>query len=78
MQKSVPQSPKTQQPASRRAKVCPQNSSTHQPASRRAKGDDNDDNDDHDLKGNELTAKGGEQNKSIKLTRTLTYLLMSC
>ena len=42
------------------------------------KGDDNDDNDDHDLKGNELTAKGGEQNKSIKLTRTLTYLLMSC
>ena len=60
MQKSVPQSPKTQQPASRRAK-----------------GDDNDDNDDHDLKGNELTAKGGEQNKSIKLSQTYTYLLVS-
>ena len=49
----------------------------HQPASRRAKGDDNDDDDDHDLKGNELTAKGGEQNKSIKLSQTCTYLLVS-
>ena len=49
----------------------------HQLASRRAKGDD-DDNNDHNLKGNEPAAKGDEQNKSIKLTRTLTYLLMSC
>ena len=37
-----------------------------------------DDDHDHDLKGNEPAAKGDEQNKSIKLTRTLTYLLMSC
>ena len=77
VQKSVPPEPKdatTGKPACKGKN--PQNSNTHQPASRRAKGDD-DDNSDHDLKGNELTAKGGEQNKSIKLSQTCTYLLVS-
>ena len=37
---------------------------------KQADAEDNDDHDDHDLKGNELTAFGGEQNKSIKLSQT--------
>ena len=40
------------------------------------KGSDDDD-DDRDLKGNELAARGDEQNKSIKLSQTCTYLLVS-
>ena len=39
--------------------------------------EDDDDNSDHNLKGNEPAAKGDEQNKSIKLSQTCTYLLVS-